>query len=92
MSCTLSFERRAVQVPSKAIAAATQVLWGLGVSVSSRGDDHLSALIRLGSPGIQDRIAVLQVELCYSRNRQEQEQWLQMCWLLPAAVEQTALA
>jgi hypothetical protein len=87
---SIDYERRAIHVAPHAASAASRSLWGMGVSVYTHGDGTLTALMRLGNKGIQDRVSLYQVEVHYSLNLQEQIQWLNMCWILPAMEEVTA--
>ncbi|WP_017324192.1 hypothetical protein [Synechococcus sp. PCC 7336] len=83
MFSTLSYERYTVQVPPESIQEVAGVLQDMGVSIRHRSDGSLTALIRYGLKGALDRIAIVHVEMRFSHNRQEREQWLEMCWQLP---------
>jgi hypothetical protein len=83
MFSSIEFERRVIQVPTAEIAAAASALRGLGVSVSCR-EGRLTALVRLGSKGSEDRLAIYHVELRFSKEPSELVQWVRMCWNLPA--------
>ncbi len=86
MSYGVPLENRVVSIPITDLEAATRALWRLGVSVRST-PDQLKALIRLGHHGSSDRAAVYQVELRLAGTRAEQVQWLNMCLMLPCAIE-----
>lgn len=81
--CPLPYERWVVQVPAVAASTAETALWALGVSTRSFADGTIAALIRHGRQGLGDRIAICQVELRFSPNRNELVHWLNMCWSLP---------
>lgn len=76
-------ERRVIQVPLGARGSATRALWRLGVSVRY-SQQELTAVLRLGSLGSQDRAAIYLVEMQFGSQQGEQRQWLEMCWRLPA--------
>lgn len=79
----LPYERWIVQVPSVTSSMAETALWSLGVSTRLFADGTLTALIRHGRTGLGDRIAICQVELRFSPNRNELVHWLNMCYSLP---------
>ncbi len=92
MSPPVAFERREIQVASTEAQSALHALWGLGVSVRYLGDESMTALIRLGAHGRDDRVSIYQVELRHSNHRQELIQWLTMCWDLPCVPFMSNLA
>lgn len=78
------FEQHSLTLTDTNYAEAQVALRELGVSVRQWSDGSLTALIRLGYPGLRDRTAINQVEMRLGSTTPELIRWLRMCWQLPA--------
>ncbi len=81
------FDKRSLTLTDTSYAEAHAALRELGVSVRQWSDGSLTALIRLGYPGLRDRTAIDQVEMRLGSTTPELIRWLSMCWQLPAHSE-----